>query len=91
MLFLLLKYKLKEPPLRNPALKSLGLKKQIWLIIRLLLYLASMKLLSLILKNRKKSIRRRNKIRKILFQPLKIMPLKVIVRRKNAIENITIT
>ena len=38
-------------------------------------------------QEKKKSIGRKNKIKKILFQPLETTPLKVMVRRKKATES----
>ena len=46
-----------------------------------------MKPSSLIIRNKKRSIRRKNKIEKNLLQPLEIMLLKVVVRRKKATES----
>ena len=73
--------KLKEALSSNPALKNLGLKRWGRLIARLLFCFALINPSSLIVRKRRISIGRRNKIRRTLIQLPRIMPLRVIKKK----------
>ena len=68
-------------------MRNLGIKKQSQPIVSFLLYLVLIKPSSLIIREKKRNIRRKNKIGKILLWLSEKMPLKIMVKTKKATES----
>ena len=84
---LLLRCRLRVWLLKNLGPKNLDPRNWSRPMISLLLYPAPMRLSSLIARKKRKSIRRKNKIENFFFRLPETMPLKVMIRRKKAMES----